>query len=338
MVLLSSRSAAETSLVSCVERSNSNCALASRRCSLRLAIFSSTAATSGAFNHGSRKARSCSRTFSRRCLTSSFAAFAFALASRFFCSSSTFFFRTSDDASSSLRLASAASSFCRTLSSTSDCSAPLISAMPGDPSRHCFAVFSHCFFAWSFTTFVTAFTSSSLSPKASDLARSSVVRSTAANSGCQACANSTGVALSAFRDDSLQKSKPTGCPAFNTVGASEPDTESSAPSLAATRMPTFAFVEQVSMACFLPGLTMITRASPKPFDWTSATFCSALQVLPRPLSFWQPEPSFERFSNVAGLSREAASSVNALAVPFPSSWATTRRSASMMGSAKRART
>mmetsp|Transcript_20797 Transcript_20797/g.64988 ORF Transcript_20797/g.64988 Transcript_20797/m.64988 type:complete len:337 (+) Transcript_20797:562-1572(+) len=336
MAFLSCRSAALISFVSCVERSNSSLAFASRRCSLRSAIFASTAATSGALSHGSRLARSSSRSFSRLFRASSLSARAFALASRFLFSSSRFFFRSSSPASSSRRLASAASCSFLAFSSASDCKMPLNASRPGESCRHFLAAFSQFDLAWALTTFVSAFTSLSLIPKASARDRSSVVRSTAANSGCQTCTKSTGTALSASRDDSLQKSKPTGFPALRAAGSSAPATVSWAPSLAAMRMPTLAFVEHTSMACFLPALRTISRASPKPFDWTSAIFCSASQVFDKPLP--QPEPSFERFSNVDAFSAEAASSSSAFAASLLSSWATRRRSAAMTGSAYMART
>mmetsp|Transcript_11821 Transcript_11821/g.35657 ORF Transcript_11821/g.35657 Transcript_11821/m.35657 type:complete len:268 (-) Transcript_11821:523-1326(-) len=207
--------------------------------------------------------------------------------------------------------------------------------MPGAPSRNFFAAFSQLNLALSFTTFVSAFTSLSLRPKASDRVRSSVVLSTAANSGCQTCTKSTGTAASASKDASLQKSKPMGSPAFRATGSSAPATVRRTPSFTATRMPRLAFVEQTSMACFLPAFATRSLASPKPFDWTSAIFCSAPQVFVRVL---QPEPSLERFSSVAAFSSEAASSSRAFTASLPSSWATARRSAAMMGSAYRART
>mmetsp|Transcript_49747 Transcript_49747/g.89335 ORF Transcript_49747/g.89335 Transcript_49747/m.89335 type:complete len:209 (+) Transcript_49747:698-1324(+) len=207
--------------------------------------------------------------------------------------------------------------------------------MPSDEERQSFAFFSQAFFALSLTTLTTAFTSSSDSPKDFARERNSVVLSTAANSGCQACAKSTGTLLLASRLASKQKSKTTGFPASSAVG-SWPGTVSVAPSLAARRIPTLAFVEQTSRACFLPSFSTKSRVSPKTLDWISATFSSFLQSASNPPL--QPLPGCVRLIKDPAFSDASSASIKAFAAPpSTSSCAAVNLSPGTTGSVKSAR-
>mmetsp|Transcript_88254 Transcript_88254/g.250107 ORF Transcript_88254/g.250107 Transcript_88254/m.250107 type:complete len:209 (-) Transcript_88254:1162-1788(-) len=202
------RSALLTSFVSLVDSSSSIFMFASRRSSWSAMSLSRASTTRGSCRHGSRSS-SFLRASATRLLFSSF------LASSAACFSFRFLSNSSLAASPSLSAASASFlsfSSCASFSSRSFCSAsPRDSSKPAssvEPARHCLAAFSHVFLASSFTAAVTAFTAaSSRFHAAFAFSRVSVVRSSAATSGCQACRNSTcASSVVAATADSRQKS------------------------------------------------------------------------------------------------------------------------------------
>mmetsp|Transcript_53749 Transcript_53749/g.149506 ORF Transcript_53749/g.149506 Transcript_53749/m.149506 type:complete len:406 (-) Transcript_53749:690-1907(-) len=334
MTLFNSRSAAEISLVRAVETSNSNFALASRRCSFKSSSFCSTSFTSGAFNHGSRMARSCSMTSWRLRFFSAARPSSKRFWARFFSSSSRPLFRSSSPSNSAFLLASSFSFSCCFRSSASASASLLSLSTMAEPCLHALAVLSQDFFAWAFTMSVAFLISASFKPNAFERSLNSLVRSTAANSGCHAWAKSTGVWESAMSAASKQKSMTTGFPTSSVLVLPRSLTTSLAPLFTATRMPTFALVEHTSSCCFFPALTTKSRVSPKPFEARSETFCKASHVFFRPLSPLQSLPSLVRLRSVKGFSAVFASSNKAfIAPPFSSSCATRAFSPSLTGSA-----
>mmetsp|Transcript_18944 Transcript_18944/g.44096 ORF Transcript_18944/g.44096 Transcript_18944/m.44096 type:complete len:302 (+) Transcript_18944:138-1043(+) len=189
-------SCAEISLVSEVVRSNSSLALASRRASFSSSSFSLAAMTTGSRSQGSFLASSSLRRCSSSLRFFSLASSSAFLASRFFSSASRPRFRSSSAAmslSSFARFASSAASFVASIFAAQRSWAVWAAA----PSNHTETALSHSFLAALFTSFVTSLISSSDKPHFLPRERISVVRSSEAYCGCQACAHSTFAGCSA---------------------------------------------------------------------------------------------------------------------------------------------